>query len=133
MENIQEKKETEISFGNLYEINKNLMAQTATPYKKHEIKDNIKKISAFYSTESNHYYMLLNKERSDYTLFYIGDQYDIQKSSFEKDLKECLVNRGEVISIESDGGNAFEIWLKIEEDYFAYYFFPYDNGVIEVC
>ena len=47
-------------------------------------------------------------------------------------LKECLMNRGEVLEIEKvEETNAFEIWLRIDDEPFCYYLFPYDEAIIE--
>lgn len=78
--------------------------------------------------------MLLCRELYDFTIFNLNDNdLSDNKTTFITDLYECLTNRGEVLSIEKDTtGEAFEIWIKTEEDLYAYYFFPYDLGVIEV-
>ena len=40
---------------------------------------------------------------------------------------------GDILSMEkTSDGEAFEIWLNINDEAFCYYFFPYDLGVIEV-
>ena len=75
--------------------------------------------------------MLLCNERKDYTIFNLK-----QDNSFEEATKilldECLVNRGQVKSIElTESGDAIEIWLSIDKESYCYYFFPYNTGVIE--
>ena len=88
--------------------------------------------------ERYQYYMLLNKETSDYTLFNFANKS--QKCiEFRNDLAECLLNRGNVVSVErAPGEDAYEIWLKThpyddseEEQVLCFYFFPYDLGVLE--
>lgn len=123
--------EETVSMGNLYEMNKSILAK-ANPLKKHEIKDGIRQIAKAYTDAK--YYMLLCRELYDFTIFNLNDNdLSDNKTTFITDLYECLTNRGEVLSIEKDTtGEAFEIWIKTEEDLYAYYFFPYDLGVIEV-
>lgn len=122
----------EVNLGNLYDINKNIM-QYEKPLKPFEIKDKIKKMIKYYDEYSFNYYMLLCREQYNFTLFtQTGCNYKLERSSFMTDLYECLTNRGEVLSIESAEGQAFEIWIKDEENIVVYYFFPYDNGVIEI-
>lgn len=83
------------------------------------------------SFNSNRYWMLLCNERRDYTVFRFEVDFDSKK--FLKDLQECLLNRGAVLSIElTDEGN-FEIWIRDEltNENFVYYFFNYTEAVIE--
>jgi hypothetical protein len=57
---------------------------------------------------------------------------DMSLNTTAADIDECLTNRGEIISIEpTENNDAFEIWLKIDDEYYVYYLFPYDLGVIE--
>lgn len=125
----------EVSLGNLYDINKNLM-QNENALKPFEIKDKIRKIVNHYSDYNFNYFMLLCREQYNYTLFRVISSNDLKNSNIEKDLFECLSNRGEVLSIEKAEGQAYEIWIRNiwtedEDNTAAYYFFPYDNGVIE--
>lgn len=125
----------EVSLGNLYDINKNLM-QNENALDKTEIKDKIRKMIDHYSDYNFNYFMLLCREQYNYTLFRVLNPNDLKNSNIKKDLFECLINRGEVLSIERAEGQAYEIWIKNiwtdeEDNIAAYYFFPYDNGVIE--
>lgn len=103
-----------------------------------QIKKNL--LCDYISKNKNKYYMLLCNERRDYTLF------NLEKVSSNimvaNDIIECLVNRDfNILSIEKDiAGGGIEIWVRGEApgptaepvlQAFAYYFFPYDNGVIE--
>jgi len=45
-----------------------------------------------------------------------------------------LKNRGEILSIEKDSdhmNNAWEIWIKIDDDAYAYYLFDCNDWVIQ--
>jgi hypothetical protein len=77
--------------------------------------------------------MLLCRERYDFTLFNLLNKNDLSLASGIKELKECLENRGAIISIDlTENKDAYEIWIKIDDEPFVYYLFPYDLGVIEV-
>ena len=125
-----EAEEHVVSIGSLYDINKEAMA--ALPkLSRTEIKKGIKQITDYVKSHSHTYYMLLNKETSNYTLFNIKDHTKLDKLASE--LKVCLRNRGVITSIEpTKDGIAFEIWLRVDGEEILYYFFPYDLGVIEV-
>ena len=130
----------EVNLGTLYDLNKQLM-DNEKGLKDFEIKDGIRKICDFFNKKGNcdfYYYMLLCRERYDFTLFSNSKCGAIlRESSFPKELYECLTNRGTVLSIEEVPGGAFEIWIRLLEDgeemnNYVYYFFPYDNGVITI-
>ena len=133
----------EVSLGNLYEFNKQFMEKEPAMAEE-DIRAAINNICSFYNKNGNctyHYYMLLCRERYDYTLFNNAKHGAmLLNSSFPQDLYECLTNRGQVLSIEEVPGNAYEIWLRICEDeideekpsHYAFYFFPYDEGVITI-
>ena len=82
--------------------------------------------------------MLLCRERYDFTIFHL---YEKQNSNPCKiavtELIDLLKNRGEILSIEKDTtnsymtNNAWEIWLKIDGEAFAYYLFNCDDWVIQ--
>lgn len=118
---------SEVSLGSVYDINKNLMSKE-NKLSLPALENKLKKVKEYF-INGNKYYMLLCHERRDYTVFNLLDALSPTKAV--KELKECLLNRGNVLSIEKVEG-AFEIWLKIDDEAFCYYLFPYDNAVIEV-
>jgi hypothetical protein len=76
--------------------------------------------------------MLLNRETYNFTLFNLGNKDDITIKRIMEGLKECLNNRGNVISIDlTETKDAFEIWISADSEALVYYLFPYDTGVIE--
>lgn len=87
---------------------------------------------------SHYYWMLLCKERSDYTIFYdkkIDMGNKIQNTVTE--LRETLHNRGDVISIEYIGDKQkampmWEIWLKSDGQVVMYMLFECDDFIVEV-
>lgn len=122
----------EMSLGTLYEMNQQLSAQEPL-ISREEYRKKIKKILSFIQNHEQKYFMLLNNENCDYTLFNIQSKDDISiYKNLKNDFKECLINRGGIVSIEKTKDDiAFEIWLRTEEGDKVYYFFPYDNGVLE--
>ena len=124
--------ESKMTLGTLYDFNKQLMSQ-AKELRRIDFKDSLNEIKDFIKEKDNKYFMLLCKERSDYTVFVLFKNEDFDRQIFKKELSECLANRGQVLSIEkTKDKQAYEIWIKVDEEAFVYYLFPYDLGVIEV-
>lgn len=117
---------------NLYKFNKICMSQ----FKEFEELDNYidKIIKKIYKTKNNKkesYWMLLCKERSDYTVFVTKN-----RDNAASEIKETLCNRGLVIDIDlaPDSKYVYEIWIRDKEtqENFVYYLFDYNNGVVEI-
>ncbi|MCD8211080.1 MAG: hypothetical protein LUC37_06010 [Prevotella sp.] len=117
----------------LYSLNKSVVA-TEKPLKDYEIKDAINRYAEpFFTNSKDSYYMLLCRERYDFTLFNFVRKKSFVIGTSLQDLRECLTNRGQVLSIENtENKDALEIWLLIDEEPYCYYLFPYDLGVVEV-
>jgi hypothetical protein len=118
-----------IGLGTLYDMNKNIMAQM--PSLSNKDITNLITNMALSLGDRYQYYMLLNNEKHDYTVFnFCGKSTTCVE--FREDFKECLCNRGDVLAIDAKDYNSYEIWLKTEdEEILCYYFFPYDLGVLE--
>lgn len=124
--------ESKMTLGTLYDFNKQLMSQTKE-LRRIDFKDSLNQIKDFIKEKDNKYFMLLCRERSDYTVFVLFKNEDSDRQVFKKELSECLTIRGQVLSIEkTKDKQAYEIWIKVNEEAFVYYLFPYDLGVIEV-
>ena len=76
------------------------------------------------------YWMLLCRERNDYTVF----RLEIDLGDFESAFVECLANRGKVLDITKQKDGNYEIWIRDVDtnENFVYYFFNYTNAVVEV-
>lgn len=128
--------ELQLSNFSTYEANKMLIAQNGKPISKLKLNTTISDMAVRFRKwvwdNKCKYFMLLCKDRSDYTLFNIVDHnFDIQE--IKEALKDCFVNRGDVYDIHYEKTtDAYEIWLKIDDEFYAYYLFPYDLGVIEI-
>lgn len=127
------KKEKKIAVSTLYEINKSLVKQNEVKLSKDVLNNKKEIIKNFVNQTNNNYYMLLCNERKDYTIF---DLWSIKLDDLMKLVNclidECLIPRGEIRGIDlTKDKQAIEIWMIIDNEAYVYYFFPYDNGVIE--
>ena len=77
------------------------------------------------------YMMLLCHDRRDYTIFHITNA---DKEIAAKEISETLYNRGKILLVDKQKDGSWEIWIRdsLTDENFAYYLFPYDNGVVEV-
>ena len=121
----------DVSVGNLYDLNKEIM-KTQPILTLEEIKKLKESVIQEFLTahRCNTYFMLLCTERNDYTVFKIPVPM-YEKNAID-DIIECLVNRGDIQSIERTQDKiAIEFWVKIDDEPYCYYFFSYDEGVID--
>ena len=124
---------SDVVMGTLYDLNKSAMSAAKTLNIKETIEKNDKELFKFFSM--NKYSMLLCNEQKDYTVFAMTSNKgrDSQVETAKEELYTCLSNRGELLSFEkTEDGIAFEIWLRINEEIFVYYLFPYNEAVL-VC
>ena len=115
---------------NMYEFNKVNMAQVK-PLDPIWLNRRLKEVAEYMYSE-NCYWMLLCRERNDYTVFALLGHYGV--SELSKELSECLLNRGLITDFtQRDDGN-YEIWIRDQEtkENFVYYLFKYNEGIIEV-
>lgn len=122
---------SEVTMGNLYDINKQIMTQ-APCMSEEDIDKAVSMAASFIDDMDNKYYMLLCNERKDYTLFNLESGDSDGHWFAAEDLIVCLSNRGDILSIDlTENKDAIECWIKIDDEAFCYYFFPYDKGVLE--
>lgn len=121
---------SEVMMGTLYDMNKAAIVNMSSLTNK-ELNKNLKKIKQFFLEKSDKYFMLLNRETYNFTLFNLGNKNDIAMKQTIDDLEECLNNRGRIVSIEPDSAGNYEIWIVDDNKALVYYLFPYDLGVIE--
>lgn len=131
-----EKPTSEVSLGNLYDMNKQLMDKEPALSDEaiSEVKEGLR--AWFFEKINQKYYMLLCHEQRDYTLFNL-DGLRIGSTDKEKcisatyDVIDCMRNRGTILSIDLQNDGAYEIWIRNDEGCFAYYLFPYGAAVLE--
>lgn len=120
-----------IEAGNLYEANKQLVVQTEEPLNHLELVKKQELIEEFFESNIVEFAMMLCHEQRDYTVFQVG-KHSTSCYTAAKEVLLCCRNRGEILSIEkTEDGIAFEIWIKIDNEAFCYYLFPYDQAVIK--
>ena len=120
----------DVSFGSLYEMNKQLMNQIS-PMPEDKARTELTSIGGWFSANSkSKYFLFLNRERADYTFF------NFMSCNFSKamhELKEVIDYRGQLMDIEYiHGEDDYEIWVKIDGECYMYKLFPCDSFVIEI-
>ena len=123
----------ELSMGTLYDANKQLMSNKQfKPLNHLELAAAQQKIEDFFNWKCDCYGMLYCKDRSDITIFHMYENQNPNPPAIAaKECIGCCTDRGEILSIEKQPDDNFEIWIRIDGEAFAYYLFPYDNAVIE--
>lgn len=121
-----------ITLGTAYEINKNLVEKYEKELTIKELQNKKTEIINFIQETEGQYYMLLCNDKKDYTIFNILNKNNIQEMTNIL-VDECLTNRGIIKGIDLTKDKcAIEIWLSTENEAFCYYFFKYDDAVIEI-
>ena len=116
----------------LYDLNKQLMHEqrAISPIALQPYQDNIED---WFNWSIDSYAMLLCHERRDYTIFHLYEKQNPNPPQLAaKELIGCLIDRGDILSIDETTDKAWEIWLRINNEEYCYYLFNYDNAVIEV-
>jgi len=111
---------------NLYDFNKQAMNQLE-PMDPIEFNKRVKEIVSEMDAKSK-FWMLLNNERKDYTVFII-----LTKEGIENEIKPTLTNRGQILSIDKQEDDNYEIWIRDfdTKENFVYYLFDYSFGIVK--
>ena len=120
-------KKHNVSLGTLYDFNKQIMLKEER-INKFQISLTKEELVNWLTNKKN--IMLLCRERYDFTIFLLKN--NIKKIVDE--LFEVLNNRGNLLSIEKDSNtlnDAWEIWIEIDNEAFAYYLFDCSDWIIE--
>ena len=121
----------EVSLGNLYDINKQLMV-TMPEMTDAEIDLVTPQLEDWFKWEPDGYAMLLCRERYDFTVFHLYEKQNPHPHKVAvSELFEVLNERGKILSIEKTEESSWEIWIKIDKEAFAFYLFKCDEWVIE--
>ena len=122
-----------ITIGNEYEL-KRQAYESIHPLGKTKVDECIDKMYDFILKSNITYFMLLCRERNDYTVFNFKNKQ--LESYFKEAIKDCIYNRGKPVDIGlAEDGGAFELWIKFPDEnnkVHCYYFFPCDNCIIEI-
>lgn len=131
------KKTSEVSLGNLYDMNKQMMEQEP-PITAEELQTAKENLRAWITKHfKQKYLMLLCHELRDYTLFNLDktNSWAIAQPTTvyqaAGDIVECMTNRGQLLVMDEQEDGAWELWIRNDEGCFAYYLFPYGEAVIE--
>jgi len=123
-----------VSLGTLYDFNKQAMLNQKR-LSKSEINTIKPQLEEWFNWQIDGYAMLLCRERYDFTVFHLYEKQNPNPPQVAvTELIDLLKNRGQILSIEKDTNvmnNAWEIWLKIDNEAFAYYLFNCDDWVIQ--
>lgn len=134
----EEKQTSNVAIGTLYDMNKTMVEQAEKPLTEAILNSKKEELRNFLRKTKNQYYMLLCHEQRDYTIFDLGYENYISledkiNHSINVLIDECLKNRGSIRGFDiTEDKNAIEIWLSIDGESYAYYFFPYDAAVIDI-
>lgn len=110
-----------ITIGSLYEMNQQMFKQMDPPTEQ-QINTALANVGAWFSSNyDTRYYMLLCKERSDYTLLHLTN-FNFDKATQE--LKEVLESRGDIMGFDFvHGENAYQCWVRERDEEHATYMF----------
>jgi len=121
----------DIKGANLYEANKQLVIKNEKPLTHLELAARQEDIEDFFEEKVSEFAMLLCHDRRDYTIFQLTSSSTAEHFA-AREVLGCCTDRGEILGIDkTDDGVAYEIWLKIDDEAFCYYLFPYDQAVIK--
>lgn len=116
----------------LYDFNKTNMAQIE-PYSLDDLDMLVSDLAQdLWSKAENcdrRFWMLLCRERNDYTIFWIYQGAENVKSG----VLDCLNNRGNVIDLTQREDGNYEIWIRdfVTNENFVYYLFDYTDAIVE--
>lgn len=124
----------DVSLGTLYDFNKQIILKQGK-LSKSKIEAIKPELEEWFNWQLDGYAMLLCRERYDFTVFHLYEKMNPNPPKIAaQELIEVLKNRGKILSIEKDSNtmnNAWEIWLNIDGEAFAYYLFNCDDWVIQ--
>lgn len=123
-----------VSLGTLYDFNKQLILQQGK-ITKFQLETKKAELEDWFNEQLDEYAMLLCRERHDFTVFHLYSKLNPNPPKIAvSELISLLQERGKILSIEKDTNvmnNAWEIWLEIDNNAFAYYLFNCDDWVIQ--
>jgi hypothetical protein len=120
----------EIAMGNLYDLNKTAMKKV-NPLDFAGQNEGKKVIKSLFFEGGNHYYMLLNRERADYTVIEVPNITYAGEMAGE--CMSCLRNRGKILTIDRENPeiSAIEIWIRgLDDENYMYMLFPCDAMIV---
>lgn len=111
----------------LYDMNKQIISQMP-PLSDRGFEKAMKDITFLHVMYQNEYYMLYGKEISYFSVFRVIEPEQLAEAIFE-----CCVNVGTIKAMDlTEEQDAIEIWVENADGPTCLYFFPYDNGLVQV-
>ena len=120
----------EIAMGNLYELNKEAMKKVKS-IDFAGLTTGKKVIKAMFAEKISRYFMMLCREKADYTVFEIPDM--TYAGEMAQECIDCLKNRGTILSIERENPevSAIEFWIRgLDNENYMYMLFPCDAMIV---
>lgn len=111
--------------GTLYELNQQALKNMPV-INTQEITKAVMELTDYIKNSGSKYFMLLNKERSDYTVFI----YEEKAKELAEEMIGCLTDRGGLLAIEKQDNGTYECWIRRSRLAYMYCLFSYDNAVI---
>ena len=131
---MKETNKHDVSLGTLYDFNKQAVLSQGK-LSKSKIRAIEPDLEEWFNQQLDEYAMLLCRERYDFTVFHLYEKQNSNPCEIAvTELIDLLKNRGKILSIEKDSNvmnNAWEIWLEINGEAYAYYLFNCDDWVIQ--
>lgn len=123
----------DIEIGTLYELNKQLIKKLPRQ-SKDVLKNQFINIKLWATENSDKWFMLLCREKADYTLFHCPIKSQTNTVKLIKELKLCIEERGFLKSINKAAEDAWEIWIKddITNEVYMYMLFPCGSMVVDI-
>lgn len=123
-----------LQLGTLYDLNKQAVLKEGRLGKRKV--DSLKpRLEEWFNWRIDGYAMLLCRERYDFTVFHLYEKANPNPPAVAaSELIEVLNERGKILSIEKDtdpNNDAWEIWIEIDGEAYAYYLFCCDDWVIQ--
>jgi hypothetical protein len=120
----------EIGVGNMYDMCK-IETLQKQPMNPEDYRKELVNVGSWFSSNlGTQYYMLLNNELHDYTVFNFIN-YNFAKAVDE--LEEVLNSRGAVYGIDfNHDNNYFEFWIVSGDEAHMYILFPCNEFVIDI-
>lgn len=121
----------ELQIGTLYDANKQII-KTMNEINDSQYKKILSELENWFNNIIDTYAMLLCHEQRDYTIFHLYENQNPNPPAVAAvECLECLKNRGKLVSADLQTDGAWEFWIVINEEAYAYYLFKYDDAVIE--
>lgn len=121
-----EEKDAQINMS-LYDLNRSVIFNLP-PQDESILNKNFKNIDSWFCKYDNPWFMLMCKERSDFTIIHITNY-----SRTIQELKEILQERGTISSLQyNQDQDSWEIWVKDEKEAYVFMLFEASWMIVEV-